>query len=156
MKKIAIVVTVLLFLSLGAFIYGKTGGDISIVSPTSLAVQSMGDKVENTVKTPEISGDVVKKQIPNNIKITPFRKTIILPRNGKELSITENGVFLKSLDGRIFARHQKIYLGKWAYVGEVIQGDLKVFNGKKEETNIIVMGPETTGVKVKVSGAVSD
>ncbi len=154
MKKIAILVTILLFLSIGTFIYSKTSEIDSPTTITGLAVQDV--KINQEKIEQKITGNYIKESVQEDVRVTPFYKTVIVPANGKEILITENGISLKILDSILYVRHSKLYNGRWVYVGVVINGNLKAFNGKIAATNIVVIGPETTGIKVKVSGAVSE
>ena len=134
MKKIALVVTVLLFLSIGAFLYSKVGDD-SIVGPTGLTGLVVQDVEDQALKQEE-----VKKESPQiEAKVEQFSKTLTIPtKTGEEenIKIQENGVYLKTIGYKLYARHQKQYNDRWSYAGDLEQGFIKVFPNKLEETKI--------------------
>jgi len=181
MRNLAFIVILILFFSLGVYILNNTKGSIfsSIITGSSPAIveqeaikqiESDLEKVENdkseglTAITGyaisgknenKVTGKFVLETPQNKIKGKPFYKTLILPKNGREIQISENGIYLK-LEGytRLYARHPKLYANRWVYVGNInnLDWDLEAFKGKIEETNIIIIGEEATGLKVAVLG----
>ena len=109
MKKIALVVTLLLLLSIGTFVYTKIGDENLVPNTiTGLAVKSEDTKEPEN----EVTGEFVKELPQENVKVKTFFKTVNVPDDGKEAKINENGVYLKVSDGKLYARHPKIYTGR--------------------------------------------
>lgn len=151
MKKIALVVTLLLLLSIGTFVYTKIGeNDLMPNTITGLAVEN--------VKEPEnkATGEFVKEIPQENIKVKTFFRTVNVPDDGKEAKINENGVYLKVSDGKLYARHPKLYTGRWAYGGELSSLDLDIFKGKTQETKVLFLSKDSNSFKLKVFGGVEN
>ncbi len=155
MKRLAIIVTVLLFLSIGAFIYSRTGsGTMTTAAITGLTVQDVGSETKNEGQ--KITGNYVKEEILDEVRTTPFYKDVIIPMNGKETLISENGVYLKVQDGNVYAKHPKLYGGRWVYAGSIILGYLEAFENRIYNTKILVTKLENNGIKIKVYGVMTD
>ncbi len=153
MKKIALVVTLLLLLSIGTFVYTKIGEETIMPNTiTGLAVEN----VKVIEKEIPITAEVVKELPQENIKVKTFFRTVNVPDDGKEAKINENGIYLKVSEGKLYARHPRLYTGRWAYGGELSSLDLDIFKGKTQETKVLFLSKDSNSYKLKVFGGVEN
>jgi len=153
MKKIALVVTLLLLLSIGTFVYTKIGDENLMPNTiTGLAVKSE----EVTEPENKITEEFVKDMPTENIKVKTFFRTLEVPDDGKEAKINENGVYLKISEGKLYARHPKLYNGRWTYGGELSSLDIDVFKNKIQETKVLFLGKDSNSFKLKIYGGVEN
>ncbi|MBI4155210.1 hypothetical protein HY498_03950 [Candidatus Woesearchaeota archaeon] len=180
MRNLAFIVVLILFFSLGTYLVSNSKGSTfsSIITSSSSVIieqkaikqiESDLEKVKNdksegltaitgyvvSNKESEVTGKFVLETPQNNIKGKPFYKTLILPKNGKEIQISENRIYLKLEDyTKLYARHPKLYANRWIYVGNInnLDSGLEAFGGRIEETNILIISKETTGLRVAVFG----